>query len=236
MKRNSLKRFMLVFLILLPMSSIKVFAKEKEDFTICIDPGHQRNGESQGEQVSPEGGGMKPRVSSGTAGIKTKNPEFEINLQASEILKEILEEDGYKVVMTREGHDVKISNKERADISNNVNADITIRIHCDGSNDTSKTGGSILIPDKESKVTLPIYDESKAFAEILKETLKKNQIKINGIFERQDITGFNWSKVPVVIFEMGFMSNYNEDEMLANKEYQKKLMDSVKEAVDQYAT
>ena len=40
--------------------------------------------------------------------------------------------------------------------------------------------------------------------------------KVNGIFERDDLTGFNWSKVPVVLVEMGFMSNYNEDEMMSN--------------------
>ena len=47
---------------------------------------------------------------------------------------------------------------------------------------------------------------------------------MNGVFERKDITGFNWSKVPVIILEMGFMSNYNEDTMLSNPNYQKKIM------------
>ncbi|MEG0579786.1 MAG: N-acetylmuramoyl-L-alanine amidase, partial [Niameybacter sp.] len=52
--------------------------------------------------------------------------------------------------------------------------------------------------------------------------------------ERSDMTGFNWSTVPVVIFEMGFMSNYNEDQMLSNPAYQTKLMEAVGEALDTY--
>ena len=57
---------------------------------------------------------------------------------------------------------------------------------------------------------------------------------MNGVFERKDITGFNWSKVPVIILEMGFMSNYNEDTMLSNPNYQKKIKNSVSEAIDEY--
>ena len=48
------------------------------------------------------------------------------------------------------------------------------------------------------------------------------------------MTGFNWSRVPVVIFEMGFMSNYNEDRMLSDPSYQHKLMEAVVEALDMY--
>ena len=68
----------------------------------------------------------------------------------------------------------------------------------------------------------------------LVKTLQDNNVKVNGIFERSDITGFNWSRVPVVILEMGFMSNYNEDKMLADKLYQMKLMECVSNAIDEY--
>ena len=59
-------------------------------------------------------------------------------------------------------------------------------------------------------------------------------IGLNGIFQRGDLTGFNWSKVPVVLIEMGFMSNYNEDQMMSNPDYQKKLMQSVADGVEEY--
>ena len=205
-----------------------------KEFTVCIDPGHQGKGDPKGEPVAPGSGNKKPRVSSGTAGIATKKAEHVVNLEAAMILKDLLVQKNYKVIMTRETADVNISNAERAEIANNANADITIRIHCDSINDSGKTGATILVPAKNSQYTKNIYCESNKYAEILKKTLQNNNIKVNGVFERNDITGFNWSRVPVVILEMGFMSNYNEDEMMSNAQYQRKMMQSIADGVEEY--
>ena len=238
-----IKRVLLLFVViflfinLVPINSAmaNVNVKNDEDeFIVCIDPGHQGKGDSRGEPVAPNSSNTKPRVSSGTAGIATKNPEHAINLEAALILKELLLEKGYTVVMTREKADVNISNAERAQIANNAKADITIRIHCDSINDGGKTGTVILVPAKDGKYTSKIFEASNKYAEILKSKLQEGNIKVNGIFERNDITGFNWSTVPVVILEMGFMSNYNEDKMLADKLYQMKLMECVSSAIDEY--
>ena len=40
---------------------------------------------------------------------------------------------------------------------------------------------------------------------------------------RDDMTGFNWSTVPVILIEMGFMSNAEEDKLLATDDYRNKL-------------
>lgn len=205
-----------------------------KSFTVCIDPGHQGKMDSKGEPVSPGSANKKPRVSSGTAGVATKKAEHIVNLEASMILKDLLVQKNYNVIMTRETADVNISNVERAEIANNANANMTIRIHCDSINDSGKTGATILVPSKDSQHTKGIYCESNKYAEILKQTLQDNNVKVNGVFERNDITGFNWSRVPVVILEMGFMSNYNEDKMLSDPNYQKLLMECVAQAIDKY--
>ena len=44
-----------------------------------------------------------------------------------------------------------------------------------------------------------------------------------GIVQRSDLSGFNWSKVPTVLVEMGFMSNRAEDKALTTGSYQQKL-------------
>lgn len=208
---------------------------ENKSFTVCIDPGHQEKGDPKGEPIAPGSGNKKQRVSSGTAGIATKKAEHVVNLEAAMILKDLLVQKNYNVIMTRETADVNISNAERAEIANNANANITIRIHCDSINDSGKTGATILVPAKNSQYTKNIYCESNKYAEILKKSLQNNNIKVNGVFERNDITGFNWSKVPVIILEMGFMSNYNEDKMLSDPNYQKLLMESVSESIDKYS-
>lgn len=228
--------FGLVIIFLFNLLMLETYANEfsKEEFTICIDPGHQQKGNKNLEPIAPGSSNKKAKVSQGTAGVGSKKAEYEVNLEAAKILKEVLVQKGYNVIMTRESHDVNISNAERAEISNKANANITIRIHCDSLKDPSKTGATILVPAKESKYTKNIYDKSKAFGDILKDNLKSENIKVNGVIERSDITGFNWSKVPVVILEMGFMSNCNEDRMLCDKNYQEKLMNVVAKAIEEY--
>ena len=145
-----------------------------------------------------------------------------------------LEDKGYKVIMTRESHDVNISNSERAIFANNNKADMVVRVHADSLNNPGKTGASILIPAKESKYTTAIYEDSQNCANIISNKMKEAGIKVNGIFERSDLTGFNWSKVPVVLVEMGFMSNPEEDQKMAETSYQEKMMKSVAEGAQAY--
>jgi len=62
--------------------------------------------------------------------------------------------------------------------------------------------------------------------------MEKSNVQVNGIFQRDDLTGFNWSQVPVVLVEMGFLSNYNEDQMMSNPKYQRKLMQSIADGIE----
>ncbi len=70
---------------------------------------------------------MKAKVASGTEGVSTKLPEYELTLSVSKKLKRILEERGYQVVMIRESNDVNLSNAERAEIANKSGASIFVR-------------------------------------------------------------------------------------------------------------
>lgn len=207
---------------------------ENEKYTICIDPGHQQKGDPTPEPIAPGSPYKKARVSSGATGVATKKPEYILNLEASVVLKNILESKGYNVVMTRENHDVNISNAERATLGNEKNSIMVIRVHADSLDNSGKTGASILVPQQNGKYTSGIYEESNKCAQIMKTEMEKSGIKVNGIFERDDLTGFNWSKVPVVLVEMGFLSNYNEDLMMSNPEYQRKMMQSVADGLELY--
>lgn len=209
---------------------------ENSKILICIDPGHQAKGDSNLEPVAPGSPYKKARVSSGTVGVATKKPEYVLNLEASLVLKHILEGKGYSVIMTREDHDVNISNSERATFANNKNANMVVRIHADSLDNSSKTGASILVPEEGGKYTASIYEESNKCAQFIKGKMNESGIQLNGIFQRGDLTGFNWSKVPVVLVEMGFMSNYSEDQMMSNPDYQRKLMQSIADGVEEYFT
>lgn len=59
---------------------------------------------------------MKAKASTGTSGSFSGLPEYQLNLNVSLLLKDILEQHGYQVVMTRTDNDTAISNKERAEL------------------------------------------------------------------------------------------------------------------------
>ena len=65
---------------------------------------------------------------------------------------------------------------------------------------------------------------SRQYGEIILNSLVETAHMNNrGISVRDDMTGFNWSKVPVILVEMGFMSNPEEDKLLSDEGYQNKL-------------
>ena len=208
--------------------------KKNGQYVICIDPGHQTKGDMSQEPVAPGSSEKKFKVSWGTQGVATKIPEYELTLSASKILKKDLEQMGFKVIMTRETNDVHITNSERAIFANDNNADLVIRIHADGSDDSSTTGASLHIPSQDSQYTSKIYPESNECAKLISLQMKQDGFKVNSIYQRSDLTGFNWSKVPVVLVEMGFMSNPEEDQKMAETSYQEKMMKSVAEGAQAY--
>ena len=208
--------------------------KENEKYIICIDPGHQTKGDMSEEPVAPGSSETKFKVSWGTQGVSTNIPEYELNLQASKILRQYLEDMGFTVIMTREINDVNITNAERATFANDNGADLVIRIHADGAEDSSVSGASLHIPASNGEYTKNIYEESNKCAQIMFSDMKEAGFKVRSIYERSDLTGFNWSKVPAVLVEMGFMSNPEEDEKMADKSYQEKMMKSIAEATQTY--
>ena len=208
--------------------------KKNGQYVICIDPGHQTKGDMSQEPVAPGSSEKKFKVSWGTQGVATKIPEYELTLSASKILKKDLEQMGFKVIMTRETNDVHITNSERAIFANDNNADLVIRIHADGSDDSSTTGASLHIPSQDSQYTSKIYPDSNECAKLISLQMKQDGFKVNSIYQRSDLTGFNWSKVPVVLVEMGFMSNPEEDQKMAETSYQEKMMKSVAEGAQAY--
>ena len=201
---------------------------------IAIDAGHQGKGNYEKEPLGPGAEELKAKVSSGTQGISTGVPEYELTLAISLQLKEELMERGYEVVMIRETNDVNISNAERAAIAN-ASADIFLRIHADGSTNTEAHGISILYPSAKNPFVAYLHEESKALsAAVLEEMCESTGARNRGIVERDDLSGINWCEIPVALIEMGFMTNQAEDEKMQTAEYQALLVKGICDGVDAY--
>lgn len=217
----------------IPNSASKSKKGRLNGVKIGIDPGHQSKQNDRKEENGPGTAVMKKKVTSGTAGRFTKIPEHEVNLAVALLLRDLLAADGAEVLMTRETANVDISNRERALLLNEEGADFVLRIHCDGNDDASVHGASMLVPD--GSITKKINEASYLWGEtIYNRFIQVVDAKGRGISKRDDQTGFNWSTVPVCTIEMGFMTNKQEDNLLSTSAYQKLCAKGLYEGIVQY--
>ena len=203
---------------------------------VCIDPGHQAEEMTDTEPNGPNSTEMKQKVTSGAYGEFSGKNEYEINLEVSLKLRDILVSRGYTVVMTRETHDVTISNVERAQIATAANANIFIRIHCNDV-DESEVNGVLCYGPASDNTYLPqeIIENSQRLCEVLRDNqcAVTGQKALNNLYQN-DMTGINWASMPVSIVEMGFMSNETEDLFLASEEGQNQIAEGLANGVDAY--
>ena len=202
---------------------------------VAIDPGHQSQGNYDKEPLGPGSSEMKTKVSSGTSGRYTGADEYVVTLDVSLLLKAELEARGYQVVMTRETHDVNISNSERAAIANNSGAEIFIRVHCNGVDDSSVKGALTMAPTNSNPYVSNIASDSARLSQlVIDEYCAVTGFKNRGILYADNMSGINWCKIPVTIIELGFMTNAEDDAALVDSSMQQKMAVGIANGLDAY--
>lgn len=191
---------------------------------VVIDPGHDLRANAATEPIGPGSSIRKIKDGGGTRGVVSGMSEADLNLRVALRVRSLLDGAGIRVVMTRtKTEGTSIGNVARARIANDAGAALHLRIHADGSTDPAARGTHTLYPAHRRGWTDDVYIASKRAARIVQaELVGTLAFPDRGLQERSDFTGFNWSDVPVILAEMGFMTNPTEDRLLGTAAYQRR--------------
>jgi N-acetylmuramoyl-L-alanine amidase len=189
---------------------------------VVLDPGHDLWGNPATEPIGPGSSQRKIKDGGGTRGVASGLTEARLNLLVALRLRPLLERAGVRVVMTRtRTAGTSMGNVARARIANRAGARLFLRIHADGLADRRVRGSHTLHPALRRGWTDDVYAASKRAAKVVQtELVRSLGFPDHGLNERSDFTGFNWSDVPVILVEMGFMTNPTDDRLLATAAYQ----------------
>jgi N-acetylmuramoyl-L-alanine amidase len=191
---------------------------------VAVDAGHDLRGNPDTEPIGPGSGTLKIKDGGGTHGVVSGLREADLNLRVALRLRRLLREAGVRVVMTRtRTAGTSMGNIARARIANRAGAALFLRVHADGSTDPGARGTHTLHPALRRGWTDDVYKPSKRAARAVQtELVRSLGFPDRGLQERSDFTGFNWANVPVILAELGFMTNPTEDRLLAAASYQRR--------------
>lgn len=158
-------------------------------------------------------GGEEPGAIYG--GIKEKN----INLKIAKYVEDELNKNGVRVYMTRTS-DVTTSLASRTTLANSVNADLFVSVHNNAIEKTSIKGTEVLYPTSNIvKNGITAYSLSQKLQSVISNEAGTYN---KGVINRNNLYVLNHTKMPAVIVEVAYMTNYSDLQKLKSEAFLEK--------------
>lgn len=230
MKKSNILLVGLIFLLLVAIYSLnadiggsRATSGDTGQKVVILDPGH---------------GGEDPGAVGTNAGLKEKD----INLKIALKVKDLLQKDGFNIIMTREDDRLEysegttsVTEKRRQDLTrrkkmmDDSGANIVVSIHLNKFPEAKYTGAQTFYP--------PDSPESLKLATDLQNSIRKlvdSENKRQAMLKKDQIIILRELKTPTTIVECGFLSNPDEEKKLATDEYQDKLAGAIADGIKTY--
>lgn len=206
-----------------------------DEYVIVIDAGHQLREDIGKEAVGPGSSDEVQKMDVGHQNPVTGQQEYDVTMNVALKLRDELETRGYTVYLTRSNSAVTISNKERAEVANNLYADAYISLHTGFSEDATIHGVGAVCQSEENTYISALYADNKALCStILDELAKAAERPKQDIRETDSLAGINWCQVPMALVEVGYLSNENDDRLLSSEQYHEKLAKGIANGLDAF--
>lgn len=168
----------------------------------------------------------------GTHSLTTpKYQEKYLNLSTANIVKNFLEQFGYRVVMTRYD-DTFISLEDRALFANNLNPALFVSIHYNSAPSREAEGIEIFYyRSADNKLR---SNKSKLLAQsILEKAIQHTKAKSRGV-KHGNLSVIRQTKMTAVLIEGGFLTCANEMDKIKTGPYQKSLALGIARGIQDY--
>ncbi len=191
-------------------------------YRVCIDPGHQARLDDRQEPVAPWSMETKDRAAGCAQGVKTRRRESAVNLEIALRLRDALEAMGAEVLLVREVEDIRVSNVQRAQIANQFQADVFLRLHCNANDNPKQRGIRVYAPRRAAALYYGVEREQMlAWAKSCAELIQAETGSPSASGATNDTySGSNWAQMPTFLIEMGYMTNAEDDVLLSDTTYQ----------------
>lgn len=172
-------------------------------------------------------GGTDPGAVSDVLGNKTVN-EKDITLGIAKKVRDILEANGYTVVMTRDSDTYPTLNK-RSEIANRAGAALFVSIHMNSSPSSDPSGTETYYSEINNGDDFGITSEELAKS-VQNKLYKALDSRNRGVKTANHAVTRN-SIMPAILIEVGFISNAKQAELLLTSSYQQKAASAIAQGI-----